>query len=70
MVLSDMSATDAREKLDKFHAKNVNIRWQSSISPVLTLKGIAPAQTSVHKRSDGLFCEHQWTALYTEMLGE
>lgn len=48
MVVSDMNATDAREELDKFHANNVNIHWHSNPSLVLILKGVAPAQTSVH----------------------
>lgn len=56
MVVSDMNATDAREELDKFHANNVNIHWHSNPSLVLILKGVAPAQTSVHQRSHGLFC--------------
>ena len=40
MVLSDMNATDAREKLDRFHANNVNIHWHTRKSPVLTMKGM------------------------------
>lgn len=67
MVVTDMTATDAREELDKFNANSVNTHSHSNRGPVLTLEGIPPTQTSVHQRSHGLFRQYQWTALHTEM---